>query len=609
MKKFFVLIMLALVFVLVIMTVTSCKKDNDDPMFNLPESSEGLAFRLNTDGNGYTVTGVGTCISTEIVIGKYEGKPVTAIAAFAFRDKTHITKISIGDAVVEIGDGAFDGCTVLQYNEYGGVKYLGNDKKPYIVLVEAVNKTCESYDTHPNTKFILPCAFEFCKMKSITLHKGLLSIGANAFNTCLNLEEVIIPEGVRSIGVRAFCRCEALKTVVIPGSVKSISQEAFKRTVRLNNITIGDGVTEICNGAFQEGGGNNIVIPDTVTYIGNSAFEKGHIGNLHIGSGVTDIGERAFYECRIYNTTLTIPGNVRSIGASAFQKSLSIEAVILGDGVEIIGEKAFSGCESLKTVDLGNTVKSIGDSAFEGCRLIKKIVIPDSTQIIGSKAFDNCFDLTDVTVGNGLIKVGVWAFLDKAVNTVYKGRKYLGNAENPYYVFVGYTSGASGASYEIHKDTKVIADGAMLEATFATIEIPDGVISIGTYAFAYNESLTEIVIPDSVEYIHGFAFEGCAALSSVTMGKNVKVIGDKAFAYCSAMKEILIPDGLESIGAWAFYSSGLKSIVIPESVSFIGDEAFVKCPGLIIYCRAQAEPVTWSIYWNSSENRVVWGYQ
>ena len=48
-------------------------------------ASEGLEYSLNSDGNGYTVTGIGTCTDTEIVIpSKHNSKPVTSIGESAF---------------------------------------------------------------------------------------------------------------------------------------------------------------------------------------------------------------------------------------------------------------------------------------------------------------------------------------------------------------------------------------------------------------------------------------------------------------------------------------------------------------------------------------------
>jgi hypothetical protein len=67
--------------------------------------------------------------------------------------------------------------------------------------------------------------------------------------------------------------------------------------------------------------------------------------------------------------------------------------------------------------------------------------------------------------------------------------------------------------------------------------VPDSVTSIG--GFSRNETITSIVIPDSVTEILWNAFEDCVNLESVTL-----------------------PNTLTSIGVEVFRGSGLKSLII-----------------------------------------------
>ena len=75
--------------------------------------SEGLTYTLNSDGRGYTCTGIGTCTETEIVLDTYNGKPVTAIGYEAFRGCSQMTSISIPTSVTRIEQSAFRECTGL----------------------------------------------------------------------------------------------------------------------------------------------------------------------------------------------------------------------------------------------------------------------------------------------------------------------------------------------------------------------------------------------------------------------------------------------------------------------------------------------------------------
>ena len=70
-----------------------------------------LDFTLQSD-NSYAVSGIGTCVGTDIVIpGTYQGQPVKAIAANAFQNHTEIKSISIPASVTGIDPSAFYGCS------------------------------------------------------------------------------------------------------------------------------------------------------------------------------------------------------------------------------------------------------------------------------------------------------------------------------------------------------------------------------------------------------------------------------------------------------------------------------------------------------------------
>ena len=76
-------------------------------------SSIGLTFTLNSNGKGYTCTGIGTCTDTDIVLDTYNGLPVTAIGYEAFRGCSQMTSISLPSTVNQIEQGAFWDCTGL----------------------------------------------------------------------------------------------------------------------------------------------------------------------------------------------------------------------------------------------------------------------------------------------------------------------------------------------------------------------------------------------------------------------------------------------------------------------------------------------------------------
>ena len=116
------------------------------------------------------------------------------------------------------------------------------------------------------------------------------------------------------------------------------------------------------------------------------------------------------------------------------------------------------------------------------------------------------------------------------------------------------------------------------DVEFLKIIRPDGVTSIGDYAFVNYDLLTSVVIPDSVTSIGGCAFGDCASLESVTIGNGVTSIGYSAFGYCTSLKSVVIPDSVTTIGENAFiYCSNLEKITIGVGVTSIDDYAFYEC--------------------------------
>lgn len=112
------------------------------------------------------------------------------------------------------------------------------------------------------------------------------------------------------------------------------------------------------------------------------------------------------------------------------------------------------------------------------------------------------------------------------------------------------------------------------------ITIPDGVVQIGTHAFADCAGLTGVRLNSGLQQIDESAFAGCAQLSSVTIPASVTEIGDGAFSACGLTSVTLQP-GLKQIGWSMFFGCGkLKTLTLPASVTDVGGWAFAECDSL-----------------------------
>lgn len=105
-----------------------------------------------------------------------------------------------------------------------------------------------------------------------------------------------------------------------------------------------------------------------------------------------------------------------------------------------------------------------------------------------------------------------------------------------------------------------------------SVEIPEGVTSIGQDAFYRSPGLESVVLPISLTSIEDRAFREASKLNDVIFtGVSLTTIGSYAFSGTSQLNSINLPNGLVGIGALAFEGSGITNIEIPSSVSSLGE--------------------------------------
>ena len=292
-----------------------------------------------------------------------------------------------------------------------------------------------------------------------------------------------------------------------------------------------------------------------VKVIGTGAFEnKSDITSVIIPNSVTVIEKGAFRGCSALGEVI-IPDSVETIEREAFYGCIAVTDVTIGNNVKSVGAYSFYKCTSLTALNLGNSVTSIGDYAFCRCSLLTSITVPDSVESIGDGAFNTCSSLASVTVGNGIKSIGSSAFTGCGANlyTVQENLRYVNINKNPYFLLTG-ASNTNLSTYNINKDTKIIASGAFSNNTTLTaVVIPDGVIGIGTSAFRECSKLGSVVIPNSVTEIGEGAFYLCTRLKSVTLGKGVTKIADEVFRYCYILADVYYTGSAEE---WATIEVG-----------------------------------------------------
>lgn len=89
---------------------------------------------------------------------------------------------------------------------------------------------------------------------------------------------------------------------------------------------------------------------------------------------------------------------------------LSVDTLMIEEGVTEIGSYAFYYCENLKTVSFPSSLTRIGAFAFTGCNALTNIEIPSNVRTIEHSAFCYCRKIENLTINSDTIDVAPFAF-------------------------------------------------------------------------------------------------------------------------------------------------------------------------------------------------------
>lgn len=203
---------------------------------------------------------------------------------------------------------------------------------------------------------------------------------------------------------------------------------------------------------------------------------------------------------------------------------LVIPSEIDGYPVTEISRLAFKNCDGITSITIPDSVTTIGEEAFVGCPYLQFIKVDENNEYFSNDEYGVLFNKDKTKL---ICYPGGFNTTEHLLVQWAKGRKYI---------------------------------------------IPQGVETIGSFAFYSNNYGLEVIIPDSVTTIELGAF--CQVfLRNLVIPGSVKRIGYGAFIN-SRISALTICEGVEVIEKAAFGENEIGNIMLPKSLKKIEESGF-----------------------------------
>ena len=548
-------------------------------------TASSLVASLNIRTGSLTFTGSGdmkdyTSTKADWKLDVYKSvlKSVTIskmsrIGAYAFYNCDNLTgSISIPNTVVSIGNRAFCGCKGLTGLTLSSASKLETIDQYAFYGCSGITSSISATSWGGKVSTLGNYAFSGCGFTKVTPPSTLTSLGNYAFqgNKSLQTADFSASTGLTTFGTWMFAGCSALNNVILPPNLTAIPDRTFSACSSLKTVSIPASVESVSYLTFASSGIKTIIAnratpptlsatmnsirPDTVRLaVFTSAAKTAYKAHTYWGQFDVDTkvegtcgaeGDNMTYALDLAIGVLTISGsgnmdtyNTSTNRAPWYGYRSLISSVIVEDGVEGIGAYAFKECASMTTISLPASIKSMASSVFDGC--------------------------------SGL-----------------SSYSYAGGVND--WVAIRFTSTSSNPMYYVRKCFANDSDDEITE-----LVIPNGVTTIGQYAFYQCSGLTAVTLPASLKSVGSSAFSTCTNIASVNYLGTINdwcwisfagnVANPAFFSKKLSINEveqtdIYLADTLTKINDYAFYDNrALESISIKNTTT-INANALTDCP-------------------------------
>ena len=420
----------------------------------------------------------------------------------------------------------------------------------------------------------------------IDLKSDALTIGANAFNNCSNVKEIILNVSSDSgISSNAFAGCYNIESFTAPFNSKTLG-DYF-------NVAVSSSSSQLLSATDLYSQYNKltdiVVKSSSVTskaFAGCSSVRFIDISAVTANNG---IGAYAFANCSslIGNTQqdsgsnyFSVPDVLTSIPEYAFYKCSSLTEIKFGQGsnVSAFYGYAFYGCSSLTkfsiisgiatsySAELPSKLTTLSDyslakNAFSTVNL-------SNVTSIGNFVFSDNLSLTSFELSHGITSIG-----DKIIN----GCTNIEELTAPFTELSLLSENNATSGSNVNKS--YFKSGSM-STKITTVNI----ISFGNSKFIKSEALkgnttvTTVTIDSDIEVINYGAFENCISLEKVLYGgssqadSKLRTIDYNAFKNCYNLKYFAPASSQIGVSTEGFID--LSATVSGYAISSIGANAF-----------------------------------
>ncbi len=570
-------------------------------------------------GDGYGISFCGLNDHYIVIPSEYNDKPIIEIGASVFEDRESLEHIQLPNTIKTIKSNAFFYCKNLDVVYFSGttdqwvmINFENKYSNPLynneynLVDVCSLHTENDGYNIFNITTATFISNYAFINHKSlfqINIGDSVESIGANAFDGCVELNTIYLGKNLKKIGCAAFLSCDKVSSVYFGGTIDQWAMIEFEFSIPYYCTNPVNGGTKffIDNQELSE------VNLTTATKVSAFAFQAfAGLKSITLGDSVKTIENDAFFNC-VNVTSLVLSPNLTYIGYNAFKNCKKLTRLTLPQPLECIENNAFDGCVKLieiinksLTLNIESGSSECGKVAFYARSVVSnelnsKIIVKDNfiffndnetyylescinpegliylpeningnKYIIDSYAFQYEDSLIHLVITTGIKGIKSYAF--SGCNNL-KIVTYTGTIDE--WVQINFENNSTPLGQYFYINNELVKNVVLNTAT-----------KINNYAFSGYDYIETLTTGSSVLSIGKSAFEDCDRLISIKLS-NVLNIEDSAFRYCNNLVSIVLANNIESVGYACFEGcSKLKNITLPDNIINIGAAAFSHCISL-----------------------------